>query len=932
MHSVTACATDGNSRSQNPLNGQLESPSSAVEELRSPAADLPTKPPATPLLETQEAPPAKTKAKRKTKPKKAKSPAAEQAPRPEFVVWVRGLHQTSAVAQAYRDTDPISALRKGLNATDFNDAVPGERIITWHDPQRLCALDADCHGKHELDELTAFQMECRFAVPPALAWMTHGRGLRAVYGAAEVGGVMIYANELAALAAVLMRQDWRTFKTYITGVELKTETRHPRYPKADGSMAGAVGGCGFQPVHTVMYAAARLFGRYDDGDAIEFDEDDKIDALREKGLPAEGRASHAYCLIDPTWNDPKRDCVVMLDRGVYCHSCNAKGLTYPGWYKPGYVPFALLINPDAGRPAFVPSAVAAMARRGTHWAHARPALRHLLGGGRGLEPLSDGILKLAYTASIKLWHVGYAQWQATRETPNPKFDRAKYLEGVQALTSAAFFPESPIYRGEDGGWYHVGEPGKPVSDKGYATIIAALPPAQFIDPAADGALKLSKRDHAYLMNNGPAGERGYFPLRALGAIDVFGLVGDVDALPNAAPFVVPMPRPFRYRTAGERERGVAGSSAEWWLEQSFPNIPMRAFKLALAAQMFAQLPNRTEPIRVMFVGQSGASKTTTIKLAASFLGMAVTTAQFTIDRDKWLRPFAAAATRGGVVLTDECAKSGIPASDMEALMLSVQKGENFHEMYKGATGLPLVGVHFLADTRVPDQFFASDQLARRTYLVELEAGAAGKDWLATSGGYADWRARDEINATVADHLVSAVMDDVRRCKSFEQYAEANGFAPLNKSKDYDRNASLRNLFIAYLNTPAPPDESDEVDAVKGGRWKGRGWQVFNPRKPAGDGSDAELIKAWRELEEEGGGTVDIQRITGCQWGVLLDVDGVACKCVSHGLQVGIRFHVGPVRASGSRFGADVLPPDHKLRAKVKPKPAVETVTQTETLA
>jgi hypothetical protein len=100
-------------------------------------------------------------------------------------------------------------------------------------------------------------------------------------------------------------------------------------------------------------------------------------------------------------------------------------------------------------------------------------------------------------------------------------------------------------------------------------------------------------------------------------------------------------------------------------ERSFPGANLNAVKAVIAGHVAARLLTAGEPPRIMFTGQSGASKSTTVELGADFAGTIATPVEIDGEREKMFRGIVRAGEMGEVVLIDEVAKSGL--TDTEAL-------------------------------------------------------------------------------------------------------------------------------------------------------------------------------------------------------------------------------------------------------------------------
>src|SRR5262249_4187296 len=124
---------------------------------------------------------------------------------------------------------------------------------------------------------------------PALWWRTHGGGLRCIFAACDP----FDADELAAICTVsLLTGRQNPCRHGITGIEVKAETRHPGYARADGACCGEVRRSSNGA--DMALACNVLLGREADMDPGQIDE-----WLAEQGLEYGRAYEHNHCPIDP---------------------------------------------------------------------------------------------------------------------------------------------------------------------------------------------------------------------------------------------------------------------------------------------------------------------------------------------------------------------------------------------------------------------------------------------------------------------------------------------------------------------------------------------------------------------------------------------------------------------------------------------------------
>jgi hypothetical protein len=778
---------------------------------------------------------------------------SETKPLPEtkfaLELIMRGLRQPKVDKGVIRHkaSNPLEGLDAMLAIKDFAKPEP---LIGWQGAdavQRLAALDLDYHGNHKPAPRSLEGDPLFLPFTPARWWRTHGGGLRAIFTATEG----FDANELAAAWAALFLYGPKTkgdLWTYgLTGVEIKTETRHPAYPKQDGSTCSTV----FRGSEIARLSALRdlLAPEY-----AEVDPDAVEEWLQENGFEMGHAYEHDRCLINPGAYSHGKP-VWVGDYGINCLSCAAKD-----W--DGFRSWGRLVG---DRPA-KPSRLKAMVRYCTHWEHARhvvavewPALPPKLG-------------ELAFRALLKLWHV---------EPDDP------HHEAKASLVAKVFFPDLPLVRGVSGAWVQAADLATPVNRDALDGLIQSLPAVQFVD-RDKGKVGISKRMVSIFKDTADLTAYGYPPVQPLIGCD---LRPPADEEPEDVVLAVVPARkaPFVYVPAAKRNVDVDEK-----LSSGFPGINVRLLRLLIAAKGFAQA-QPIEPPLIAVTGQSSAGKTATCLLAAEIACDALEHGRMPDSVEEFLRAVGATCGRRDFFLVDEVAKSRVTPAELEAALLALKRGGQYRALYRGHVAFGPLPVIILADTFLPPIFRESIQLARRVVHVDLGAGGCGaRDWRTTAGEIVGWRsAYPGLNRPLADALLSEVRDflwqpdGVCRPLTFHEAAERLGFPTLDKaSADVDPNADLLELFDAVCAAP---------DACHS-RWRGPGWKVFRPEEAT------PLATAWRACTEGG----DVQRVTGARWPLLLDKAGVELDYSPHGRQIGLRFRIGAPGKSAVLNG-DIAP-------------------------
>jgi hypothetical protein len=335
--------------------------------------------------------------------------------RKQYVVRVRGREVPRDMEVKFYGDTPQKAFQAALDA----NTDQAEPILSWGSDEDIAAVDIDFHGDYKPDPDEFYHRVSVSVTPgPALYWVTHGGGYRLMYF--RDGPHDFTAAEKAALAMIDIRAH---LTRNATGVEFKRDTRHPKFPRADGAKAGPIRPSGPHEADAGRVAARflRLADAVDEGAVAEWRDEQGYDEGR--------RISHEHCPIDPTPGDAKNDCVVHLDGGVYCHRCDGKGIAFPGVGRPGFVPWQKLMDEAGGEARH--SHIRAAVKNFAHWGHAGYIIRAHTG-------LDEKYARLLYRALLRTYHGDRGI------TPQAQ-------QGYDRLADKCFFPPVPLVRA-DGYW------------------------------------------------------------------------------------------------------------------------------------------------------------------------------------------------------------------------------------------------------------------------------------------------------------------------------------------------------------------------------------------------------------------------------------------------------------------------------------------------
>jgi hypothetical protein len=780
----------------------------------------------------------------------------------KFKVILRGLRMGKADAgvKTAEDADPLKALSSLLAVKDYPEKEP---LICWQDNEdavkRLAALDVDYHGDRKPERHWIDAAARENPIAPACWWTTHGGGLRAVFVPHEG----LTADELAAAFAVWFLfsplAQRRSMLGGLTGVEIKTITRHPEYPNAVGNRCGGVHPGGLS--RPKKLASALL-----DGEA-EVDEDAVEEWLSENGYQQYTAYEHDRCPIDEYGEHTSHGKPVWVgDYGINCLSCASRGDGFRSW--------AALLDP--GRVTRKKNVVHAMVRGRTHYDHAR----HVLAVEWEGEKCPEAVRKLAYRALLKIKHV----------LPVDK-QKPKVKEAEQALVDRVFYSQK-LVRGE-GRWMDLADLATVYEGQPLAKMLTDIPALQAVNQT-NGRPSFRTGKHGNFLTSADLRDDGFPAIVPLIGCDLRGKMPETfGAEPVYAALVPDRRAPFKYIPKDQRDI----KKAEAVFRGQFPGADLNLIRLLIAAKGYAQrMP--MEPPLIVLTGQSGAGKTATVLLAAEVACDRMSRVSFKRELNEFHRMLGAAAGRCGFLLIDEIAKATAWESEMEECLTNIQSGISYRPLYSASAKLGNLPSVVLADTDLPPVMRKSIQIARRVVHVELGAGgtldADGEavDWRITTygGDIRGWRGRLNHSAA-ADCLVSEVLDELMIYNTFHEAAAKLGYRTLDKAgtEDVDPDTDLIAFYVAVCTAPE----------TRNATFKGGGWKVFDPLDGTGP-----LADAWRNCTETG----TPQRLTGCQWAKLLKVPGVVLnfRALSRKM-VGVRFSAGGIRSSTVKYNGDIRP-------------------------
>lgn len=233
-------------------------------------------------------------------------------------VLVRDMYAPEESGQVFAVSSPddfIQLLRRPF---------PTNSVIEWPKDQVVTAalVDLDFHGAHKPTLLELHQLGDQLAPVPRCWWTTTGGGLKAAYW--PLSGQPYTAEELAVAAAASLSYHPKVV-AYGGTVEVLTRTRAP----AAGHMVGGkLVHCGAVNI-CAADASAEVLARFSQAQATP---EEINEVLAKLGLSIGQRLPHSACVIDPDHVSKSPNPVVVLETGIYCHSCQGRlGNGFTSW-------------------------------------------------------------------------------------------------------------------------------------------------------------------------------------------------------------------------------------------------------------------------------------------------------------------------------------------------------------------------------------------------------------------------------------------------------------------------------------------------------------------------------------------------------------------------------------------------------------------------
>ena len=552
-------------------------------------------------------------------------------------------------------------------------------------------LDGDTHRWQSPPSYEELQAHIATVHPNGEAgWVSHGRGVKVAY-------IGPYHQERALAAAFSLPSSF--------SVEILPHTRHPHSISSDhpGSTCGPVQFFNTDPAAEFTFqAVGRLTPEL---------RDQALAQLNMKTEEGGGRFDHDRCPIDPSADSDARNCVVVLDGGIYCHRCAGHGVTHHTGGQPGFLSFARIVGGGT-------TILDELAANLVHWTHAIYDLRHFY------PDISEQVLELAYRCTLKQ-RFGESD-PRTYAVFNRKID---FVWGDGLWLDAKTFAPTKV-------------------DNDAAD---SLPYCQYFVSDEDGAsTRVDRLLRAQVKHRRPDGYRPIRPVRGISFVRNDRFTIPVIAPPEPAHGIEIVGDPMDEDGAFEI------------LEQSFPRLERNYLRACLAAAICGEAGEGQTPM-VACTGPSGSGKEQHIRLAASFVGDDIVKLPLKDDEETFFRHIGIALTQGCRFLVfDEFGKSKGLAGKLKPV-LQISGSVSWRPLYVNRIAqTPMHAAIFYPCVRFPDFLSSSPEFCRRTRRVHLYRRLP--NWAGTSGGdTAAWRDRTEDNAYVANSILTHIW---RLCHEF----------------------------------------------------------------------------------------------------------------------------------------------------------------------
>lgn len=702
-----------------------------------------------------------------------------------------------------------------------------DTVIEATENTQLSILDADTHHWPEKPSAEICMAYINSLEPtPDIAWVSHGHGIKAIY--------LGRFHRQRALAAALSLPSSFT-------IELLNHTRHPKAASSKHQAKFCQGLQFFENDVNADFTFAL---------AHELTPVQRAEALEKLDLQEGDRFDHGYCPLDPTADSEADDSVVLLERGVYCHRCAAKGIQHAPHLNPGFYPYTAKVSPATSR-------FHQLATHRVHWTHARLELMHFY------PHLAERLLEEIYREVLK------AKYGADDPRIGNVFNRhLDFVRGAEIWLDAKQFEDT-------------------VLDNDAAD---SLPYAQDVKRLSGQCpeIRINKSRRSQLKNRSP---EGYTPVRPYTGI----------TFAEESNASIPVCRPRQSSFAIELlDDPLAGEEALASLRESFPGVNHVYLRGCIAAAICAEARSGQPPMLVC-TGPSGSGKEQHIRLAASFLEEDTVKLPIAEEEESFMRNIGMAAISGKrFLLFDEFGK-GNRTLDKFHKVLQISSQICWRRLYGNKhSHTPIKSAFFFPCVRFPDFLTKSTEFWRRVRCIHLHRKLP--DWAVRSGGdTCGWRGRCADNARLANSILTHVWQLCHKHKfHFFSVADELGLHTFTDGDAAGSEESLRELY-RYAR-----GECGERTFIEHSSTFRRGWLDLNVE------SAHRLVEPLVSLEEDSkAARRQAQANLEAQpWNDLLGISEppITCKVKIHGTRWAFRFESTSPCLRGQEVINEQLPP------------------------
>lgn len=721
-------------------------------------------------------------------------------------IYVRSINAPRSTAQQYCDPIASEALKQAFNFT--RDGV--EPVLEWNDTRSLCVLDVDYHDKplEERPTVEAIEDIVRRVEPKPFCWHpSHAGGAKLYY----VYSPGYSAEELASIAAF----SWSNIDCSAT-FDFGKSSRHPGFPREVDKRPAPC------PPEKIKY----LYGKADISpikrmlsSELTFEEVQTV--LEDKGWTIGQYLDHSQCPITPS--DTGRNNVYIGEHGVYCHSCNARGIG-PNPKRPGFLSYAHFVRRVDNR-------VSSMCRHFCHFEHASVVLSALY------PQLPPKTLKGIYRVMMKIMH----------SPDDPRISLAMQRgEG---------------YVRSNGAWTTTD--GLSAISQNLVQFVRNLPAVMVPNEEGFG-INVSR--FTAMVNTGDLEEHGYPNIDFLRGAKVYGQFlptrgTDIQkcvihkSLRSSPPQYLP-------KTKRQPLREYAAI-----FEEEFPGLELDYLRLLIAAKGVSEGSLSQCPF-LLINGPSGSGKSTAVHIAAGICGDKAEEPIFLPDIMRFRASLMDSARETSFIVINEIFKlaKDYRLNPIQALnsMLALTPDSRSHVLYVGSVPFGRLPAFVLTDIDTPGDVLSDVQIARRFVTYSLQRKNAWEDTFTQRGIRAhEFRLISHTHALTCDSILSDVIDEFFTTPmSLKTIAQSLGGERMGESSEV-ADIRLDTLRILYkLICEAPPVSGS--DAV---RYRPEyGWKVITK------GDQTELARVWQELliDPENWGESRIASST--DWSELLGIE------------------------------------------------------------